>query len=395
MRFMLYLEAEVFYSVYGDYSAALFPILDVYACGKKDNNGVIATINRTTMQPINYYKATNWEFHKIATEGYTGGSTLRFVVSGRTPNCDNIGYTAFNPPSAPTVYYRWLQNTERASLCVVTDNVLENDGIILASSYDTTLTLTPVNLSSPLSMGTAYKFSWIGLPSTKYCVQDIGMFTTNDVPNPPIYVAGYIVPDGSLLQHHAWFGSVAGLTGTSIMNNINYSQSGWLYEHYKVKYYNGRVYTGGFFQGDNSLSVLFATPLVAKECGYPSDASNTQELYFPIYFPITTSAPPSEYPYISIFSGSYQMPYYERCFPFKGEDAPELIMSIENESKITTFNNRITVKDTPTNTNYQIYTITGQLIQTGATNPDISTAQLSKGLYILRLENGKALKFVK
>ena len=47
------------------------------------------------------------------------------------------------------------------------------------------------------------------------------------------------------------------------------------------------------------------------------------------------------------------------------------------------------------NTHYQIYTITGQLIQTGTANPNISTAQLSKGIYILRLENGKAFKFLK
>jgi hypothetical protein len=67
----------------------------------------------------------------------------------------------------------------------------------------------------------------------------------------------------------------------------------------------------------------------------------------------------------------------------------------EIESEITTFYNRITVKDTPSGTNYQIYSVTGQLIQTGTTTPDISTALLSKGMYILRLENGKAFKFVK
>jgi len=55
----------------------------------------------------------------------------------------------------------------------------------------------------------------------------------------------------------------------------------------------------------------------------------------------------------------------------------------------------VSAKEIPTNTNYQIYSVTGQLIQAGATTPDISTAQLSKGIYILRLENGKAFKFVK
>ena len=35
------------------------------------------------------------------------------------------------------------------------------------------------------------------------------------------------------------------------------------------------------------------------------------------------------------------------------------------------------------------------LLQTGANGHDISTVQLSKGIYILRLENGKVVKFVK
>ena len=91
----------------------------------------------------------------------------------------------------------------------------------------------------------------------------------------------------------------------------------------------------------------------------------------------------------------YFMEKIDECeFP-KGATAPELIMPVEYESEITTYYDRITVKDIPINTNYQIYTVTGQLIQAGATTPDISTAQLSKGIYILRLENGKAFKFVK
>jgi len=222
------------------------------------------------------------------------------------------------------------------------------------------------------------------------------MFTTNEVPNPPIYVAGYISLETSPLQHHAWFGSVLGLTGASIMNNINYSQSNYSYEHYKIKHYNDRIYTGGFFQGDNSLSVLFATPLVAPECGYPSGASNTQGLYFPASISLTPSGPPSEYPYVTISSYPYTMPYYDRCSPFKGEeDAPELAMLFENESEITNFYDRIIVKDIPTSVNYQIYTVTGQLVSTGITTPFISTANLSKGIYILRLEDGRAFKIVK
>ena len=72
-----------------------------------------------------------------------------------------------------------------------------------------------------------------------------------------------------------------------------------------------------------------------------------------------------------------------------------LLFSILVMSVLFTAQAGYVIKDIPQNTHYQIYTITGQLIQAGATNPDISTAQLSKGIYILRLENGKAFKFVK
>ena len=69
--------------------------------------------------------------------------------------------------------------------------------------------------------------------------------------------------------------------------------------------------------------------------------------------------------------------------------------SPEDESDIIVFQDRIFLKDVPSNTNYQIYSVIGQLIQTGTTTPDISTAQFGKGVYILRLENGKTFKFVK
>jgi hypothetical protein len=87
---------------------------------------------------------------------------------------------------------------------------------------------------------------------------------------------------------------------------------------------------------------------------------------------------------------------YSECPPFKGGGNSEFAMlPPEKETEIIAFYNRIIVKEIPINTLYQIYSLTGQLIQTGTTNPDISTAQLSKGIYILRLENGKAFKFVK
>jgi hypothetical protein len=91
------------------------------------------------------------------------------------------------------------------------------------------------------------------------------------------------------------------------------------------------------------------------------------------------------------------MLYSEACEPFKGrEDAPEFVLPLpKTETEITNFFDRITIKDTPNGTNYQIYSVTGQMIQVGTTNPDISTTQLAKGMYILRLESGKTFKFVK
>ena len=83
------------------------------------------------------------------------------------------------------------------------------------------------------------------------------------------------------------------------------------------------------------------------------------------------------------------------CSSKGGDPTPELVIPAETETEITAFPDRITIKDAPANTKYQIYNTIGQLIQTGATNPDISTANLNKGVYILRLENGKTVKFVR
>jgi len=103
----------------------------------------------------------------------------------------------------------------------------------------------------------------------------------------------------------------------------------------------------------------------------------------------------SVHEYTDFLANSYSM-NYDICPPFRVvESAPEWTMPAEQESEITTFYDRITIKDISANTHYQIYSATGQLLQTGTTTSDISTAQLSKGFYILRLENGKVYKFVK
>jgi hypothetical protein len=182
------------------------------------------------------------------------------------------------------------------------------------------------------------------------------------------------------------------------MNNNNYYGSSTdQYEHYKVKYHNGNACTGGFFQGRaNAGSALFGTPMVnAPHCDntYPSLCACIN--YEPSDFNLTTHPFLDSSPYSSFHSIEYPT-YSTDCLPFKDE-APdtELVMPFEDESEIITYYDRITVKDTPENTRYQIYSITGQLLQIGATGTDISTAQLSKGIYILRLENGKVVKFVK
>jgi len=303
-----------------------------------------------------------------------------------------IGYTVLNPLSSTQFNYSWNQITEPASLCVVSDNILEDNQVILASSSQNIVTLTPVALSSP--GGTPYHFT-NSLKEIFY-VQDIS--TIEKEHEIHISVAGYMIENGAPFQHQAWHGYVTGLSSTSIMRNNNYyGTASDRYEHYKVKYHNGNVYTGGFFQGrSNSGSVLFATPQIySDECDHTYESLNTDDIY--ISTPgIVPSYSPMEHLLLHNLPSSVYETYYTECRPFKEEDtAPKLVMPAEDENAITTFYDRITIKDTPSNTKYQIYSVLGQLLQTGATNPDISTLSLSNGIYILQLENGKAFKFVK
>ena len=85
----------------------------------------------------------------------------------------------------------------------------------------------------------------------------------------------------------------------------------------------------------------------------------------------------------------------EYCDDFKKGEATESSMSTENEIEIVAFPDRITVTNIPSNSDYQIYNVIGQLMQAGTTSVDISTARLGQGVYILRLGNGKTFKFVK
>jgi hypothetical protein len=338
------------------------------------------------------YKTEKWEYHKVIHKV----NPLRVVVSGRSPDFKYIGYTVFSPPSAPTINHWWEQNTEPASLCVLSDNMPASNNVIIASSLQNIVTLSPVTLPPVTGIApSSYHFT-LSSSQDKYCVQDVLTIEENN--NIRISVAGYMIRGALPTQYHAWHGYVSGLSVSSSMRNNNYYGSITdRYQSYKVRYHGGETYTGGFFQAyQNYGGVLFGTPLkVAPTCDnlYPSlNTTRTPNHLLP--------QPIVSVPYITHnldFSlVSLHSTYSTVCTPFKGEEpAPEMTMLMENKSEITAYYDRITVKDIPVNTNYQIYSVTGQLIQTGTTNPDISTAQLSKGLYILRLEAGKAFKFVK
>jgi len=379
MQFMEYPEANIFYSIWGDSPVTL----DYYVCGKKGDNGVIASVSRSTLNLTRLYQTNKWEYHKIIRKEYTS----RFIVSGRDPACTQIGYAAFDASFTSVNAYYWAQNTEPASLCVVSDHTFVTK-IVLASSWQNIVTLSPSDFPIGAAAPHSYHFT-LGSLGDKYCVQDIfAIEEDNDI---RISVAGYCVTSS---RHEAWYGEVTGLSNMSTMKNNNYYGSDTDYEHYKVKYHNGEIYTGGFFK-DFNAGVLFGTPRkIAENCEYRFDKSNSmiehQMIPMSVY-PIRHL----EYPLQPYWTTEYLI-FYNDCPPFKGEEpALKSVISAENESEIVTSYDRITLKDIPANTGYQIYNTIGQLISTGVTTPDISTASLSKGVYILRLESGKTFKFVK
>ena len=403
MQYNEYSEADMFYSIWAE--NAISPSLDYYVCGKSGAHGVIASIRTSNLVMTNCYGTENeWEYHKIIAKQIIPGGSYRFVASGRNPACTQIGYTLFLPSFSPINSYAWAQNSEPNSHCVLCDNVLasSSDQIILASSYQSSVTLHFVSsFASPFMLVNVYNYVFPSTPgSTKYNVQDIGMFPINDAVYPHISVVGYI-EDVSNFRTMAWYGYVLVAVSPSVamLTNSYYGSAGEEYMHYKIKGdQQGDVFTGGYQQNSvQKMGALFGKPItVAPNCDHRS-TNMTTILDDPI--PTTFNLLPK---IVSVrdyntFSGSlYSMDYYFPCTPFKVvEPAPELAMPAEQESEITTYNDHITVKDISTHTHYQIYSATGQLLQTGVTTSDISTTQLSKGLYILRLENGKAFKFVK
>ena len=394
MNYMEYSEADIFYSLCVPNNSSL----DFYVCGNRNDLGVIASIDRLNLN-FTHFLITNewkWEYHKIIQHP-TNAITPTFIVSGRDPECTQIGFTIFDLSFSSSNSYYWAELSEPDSHCVVCNHSTENDKIILASSYQSIVTLYPVFLSPIPSQISAYHYNIFTTSSDKYYVQDIGMSQTNDPFNPLVSVAGFEQYDSSPLHHRAWYGAT-GLNILAPMRNTNYShQDNGLYEHYKIRYdQNGVLYTGGYFESGFQQCALFGTPGTnAKECDidYHSEYPVTDIVTF-FQFGLTEQFFLAD-DFITFYIQPLSMDAYDICDPFKSVAAPELAPTIEDESEIITFFDRITLKDTPTNTNYQIYNIMGQLIQAGTTNPDISTAQLIKGIYILRLENGKVFKFVK
>jgi len=391
MRYYEYSEAEVFYSIWAENSASP-SVSDYFVCGRSITRGVIASIDRSNLHLTNFYTTTaaqNWEYHKIIFSGTQ--DMPRFVVSGKELGNTQIGFTVIDPSFNIIGSYRWNQMTNPLSHCVVSDDVLVNNAVILASSYGNTVTLNPVTYPIPSAIQIpAYRYSF---PSNdRYSVQDIGTQLTSS--SLRISVAGF---RSSPTQTVAWHGYVVGLSTTIRMRNKDYSMPFiGNYEHYKIRYDQQNEYTGGQYQGNNGMYALFGTPLKPADDCEKNYQSNYPEPDNLTWVSFSLSGNPFSDPYVDNLEPHPYILVRDECGEFKGGD-PVLksVMPAENESEIATSYDRITLKDVPASTGYQIYTIQGQLVQTGTTNPDISTASLSKGVYILRLESGKTFKFVK
>ena len=293
--------------------------------------------------------------------------------------------------------YFWGKRTEQSSFCVVTNHYY--DRVVLASSYENSVTLNPVNISIPPLIN-EYHYTFLQ-SHDKFYVQDICTPEMNALLRDGVSVVGYMIPGLYPSQHEAWYGSVNQISAIFPMRNKNYFRGGTTsrYEHYKIKdastYFSTIVYTGGYFQDEHLECVLFGTPMqIAKDCDIEYSSLNPA-LNHVIWDLFTISGPPHSQPEnYDFISNPYPM-FYDHCSPFKGEEAPEMVIAAEDESEIIAFDDCIIVKDIPNNTNYQIYSVVGQLIQVGTTNPNISIAQLNKGIYILQLEGGKVFKFVR
>jgi hypothetical protein len=400
-------DASIFYSLWCDTDGTYGLPLTFYVCGGTNTGqGVIAAIDPVFLTYTHFYLTEMpWEYHKITAKPFnpfehSSGPIL--VVSGRDyAKYPSIGYTALDLNFSTINSYYWMKNNIE-SLCVVSDYTAPSSNtpyeVVLACSYANTVTLYLIDLSSAAVV--EYTFWDNNNKEARYVIQDIGIKNADDgyLADPTVSVAGFYIKDPSSREHIAWHGLISSFS--SMTNYYTYFSGNrdLYYEYYKIRYNNRREYVGGYFSDIRTSCSLFARPVpFDSDCDYresiESSAAKVRVSPFRLYRGEFKPLPIYLIPSIEIL-----LRIEESCGKFfdKEEDLmPELIMPVKEESVITTYNDCITVKDLQKNTGYEIFNITGQIVQTGTSNPDISIAKLNKGMYILRLENGEVFKFVK
>jgi len=396
MQFYEYPEADCFYSIWaGDISLASQH--DYAFCGVRGDRGVVGSLDVTTLSLINFYMTTStWEYHKIILKKNPDGHSGIFVVSGMNQSQELIGFTTIDPSFTQINSFNWRQKTEPDSHCVVGDYIGNNYRIIIASSYKDEVILTPFYFSGFAPPPIAYHFV---IPGYSYHLQDIGTIVQDDGQF-RISVAGY-TSSAPPVQYKAWHGYVLGPSNSSTMeNNYYYKNIDEQFKNYKIGYYDGEEYTSGYFEGEintvNSMCAFFSSPLnhyFPCDDPYTSSYPYTEQIVWDPFY-LQTLPKPSIFDFYESFE--YFFVTNDHCGDLKGsKNLKSILLSSEKEIEIITFPDHITVINAASNTDYQVYNVVGQLVQIGTTNSDISTTKLNKGVYILRLENGKTFKFVK
>jgi hypothetical protein len=317
MEYNEYPEADIFYSLWAD--DATYPTaLNYLVCGSSSRYGAIASISHIDLS-LSGLSTTNiaWEYNKIiAVSPYQ--HYPRFVVSGKDPGCTQIGFTAFDYHFSTINNYVWEQLTEPASLCVVGNHITNSNRIIIASSYQASLTLNPIDVFGPLfTWISAYQFGFISTQFDAYKVQDIGLFVKEDVENPRISVVGFFERTPSA----AWHGHLFGLNATNTMTNNYFFGPTGSYKHYKVKCnQQGDDFTGGHYQSGLQMGALFGTPLTPAWCDniLPSGIPGIIQLpwtSFSLVERMTTFRTSRNIPRETI-----SLPAYIDCTPFKGDE---------------------------------------------------------------------------
>jgi len=107
MGFYEYPEADCFYSIWpGNISLAW--LHDYAVCGVKGNKGVVGSLDITTLSLNNFYITEYpWEYHKIIFKKNPDGHSGVFVVSGRSPDRETIGFTTIDPSFTQRNSYAW------------------------------------------------------------------------------------------------------------------------------------------------------------------------------------------------------------------------------------------------------------------------------------------------